>query len=56
MILNVGAYKAENKMAKKPSKRREALLKIVDATKTYGVDEVRKKSQRACRTSRAACS
>ena len=26
-------------MAKKPSKRREALLKIVDATKTYGVDE-----------------
>ena len=26
-------------MAKKPSKRREALLKIVDATKTYSVDE-----------------
>lgn len=26
-------------MAKKPSKRREALLKIVDVTKTYGVDE-----------------
>ncbi len=26
-------------MAKKPSKRREALLKLVDATKTYGVDE-----------------
>ena len=26
-------------MAKKPSKRREALLKIVDATKIYGVDE-----------------
>jgi large subunit ribosomal protein L1 len=35
----VGAYKAENKMAKKPSKRREALLKIVDVTKAYGVDE-----------------
>lgn len=26
-------------MAKKPSKRREALLKIVDVTKTYSVDE-----------------
>ncbi|RUM71036.1 MAG: 50S ribosomal protein L1 [Sulfurovum sp.] len=26
-------------MAKKPSKRREALLKIVDVTKEYGVDE-----------------
>ena len=26
-------------MAKKPSKRREALLKIVDATKAYSVDE-----------------
>ncbi|MGB5507146.1 MAG: 50S ribosomal protein L1 [Sulfurovum sp.] len=26
-------------MAKKPSKRREALLKIVDVTKAYGVDE-----------------
>lgn len=26
-------------MAKKPSKRREALLKLVDATKTYSVDE-----------------
>ena len=26
-------------MAKKPSKRREALLKIVDATKEYSVDE-----------------
>ena len=26
-------------MAKKPSKRREALLKIVDATKVYSVDE-----------------
>jgi large subunit ribosomal protein L1 len=26
-------------MAKKPSKRREALLKLVDATKIYGVDE-----------------
>jgi large subunit ribosomal protein L1 len=36
----VGAYKAErNKMAKKPSKRREALLKKVDATKEYSVDE-----------------
>jgi len=35
----VGAYKAENKMAKKPSKRREALLKQVDVTKTYSVDE-----------------
>jgi large subunit ribosomal protein L1 len=35
----VGAYKAEKKMAKKPSKRREALLKIVDVTKTYSVDE-----------------
>jgi large subunit ribosomal protein L1 len=35
----VGAYKAEKKMAKKPSKRREALLKLVDVTKTYSVDE-----------------
>jgi large subunit ribosomal protein L1 len=35
----VGAEKAENKMAKKPSKRREALLKKVDATKEYSVDE-----------------
>jgi len=35
----VGAYKAEKKMAKKPSKRREALLKQVDVTKTYSVDE-----------------
>lgn len=26
-------------MAKKPSKRREALLKVIDATKTYSVDE-----------------
>ncbi len=26
-------------MAKKPSKRREALLKVVDVTKTYSVDE-----------------
>ncbi len=40
MILkNVGANKAENKMAKKPSKRREALLKKVDTTKIYSVDE-----------------
>jgi large subunit ribosomal protein L1 len=30
------------KMAKKPSKRREALLKIVDVTKEYGVDEAMK--------------
>ncbi len=29
-------------MAKKPSKRREALLKIVDVTKEYGVDEAMK--------------
>jgi large subunit ribosomal protein L1 len=29
-------------MAKKPSKRREALLKKVDATKEYGVDEAMK--------------
>lgn len=29
-------------MAKKPSKRREALLKIVDVTKVYGVDEAMK--------------
>ena len=29
-------------MAKKPSKRREALLKIVDATKEYSVDEAMK--------------
>jgi large subunit ribosomal protein L1 len=35
----VGAYKAENKMAKKPSKRREALLKAVDTTKTYSISE-----------------
>jgi len=35
----VGAYKAEKEMAKKPSKRREALLKKVDATKEYSVDE-----------------
>jgi len=35
----VGAMKAENKMAKKPSKRREALLKKVDATKEYSIDE-----------------
>ncbi len=35
-------HKAENKMAKKPSKRREALLKIVDVTKEYGVDEAMK--------------
>jgi len=34
----VGAYKAENKMAK-ISKRREALLAKVDATKEYSVDE-----------------
>jgi large subunit ribosomal protein L1 len=38
----VGAYKRRNKMAKKPSKRREALLKKVDATKEYGVDEAMK--------------
>jgi large subunit ribosomal protein L1 len=31
--------KAENKMAKKVSKRREALLKKVDATKEYSIDE-----------------
>ncbi|KYJ86891.1 50S ribosomal protein L1 [Sulfurovum riftiae] len=31
--------KAENKMAKKLSKRREALLKKVDATKEYSIDE-----------------
>jgi large subunit ribosomal protein L1 len=31
--------KRRNKMAKKPSKRREALLKKVDATKEYSVDE-----------------
>jgi len=31
--------KAEKKMAKKPSKKREALLKKIDATKEYGVDE-----------------
>jgi len=31
--------KAENSMAKKVSKRREALLKKVDATKEYSVDE-----------------
>jgi large subunit ribosomal protein L1 len=35
----VGAYKAEKKMAKKISKRREALLKKVDATKAYSIDE-----------------
>jgi len=35
----VGAYKAEKIMAKKVSKRREALLKKVDATKEYSVDE-----------------
>jgi len=35
----VGAYKAEKIMAKKLSKRREALLKKVDATKEYSVDE-----------------
>ncbi len=35
----MGAYKAENKMAKKPSKRREALLKVVDTTKIYSIDE-----------------
>jgi len=38
----VGAYKRRNKMAKKPSKRREALLKKVDATKEYSVDEAMK--------------
>jgi len=38
----VGAYKRSNKMAKKVSKRREALLKIVDVTKEYGVDEAMK--------------
>ncbi len=31
--------KAENEMAKKLSKRREALLKKVDATKEYSIDE-----------------
>ncbi len=35
----MGAYKAEKKMAKKISKRREALLKKVDATKAYSIDE-----------------
>jgi large subunit ribosomal protein L1 len=35
----VGAMKAENRMAKKASKRREALLKKVDVTKEYSVDE-----------------
>jgi large subunit ribosomal protein L1 len=35
----VGAYKRRKIMAKKPSKRREALLKKVDATKEYSVDE-----------------
>jgi large subunit ribosomal protein L1 len=35
----VGAMKAENRMAKKVSKRREALLKKVDTNKEYSVDE-----------------
>jgi len=35
----VGAYKAEKIMAIKVTKRREALLKKVDATKEYSVDE-----------------
>ncbi len=35
----MGAYKAEKIMAKKISKRREALLKKVDATKNYSIDE-----------------
>jgi len=39
MILKCGSIKRRNKMAKKPSKRREALLKKVDATKEYSVDE-----------------
>jgi len=32
-------HEAENKMAKKPSKKREALLKKIDVTKEYSVDE-----------------
>jgi large subunit ribosomal protein L1 len=39
ILKNVGANKAEKKMAKKPSKRREALLKKVDTTKKYSVAE-----------------
>jgi len=45
----VGANKAENKMAKKASKKREALLKKVDTMKKYSVAEAMSTLKDVCK-------